>query len=122
MPPASNPFNSRYYLVLELPFDKLLVFKKIFSSLDDAEEVLDELPWFSLWDQQKYENCSSQKILIPLKNMDSKANEYKIAVNFTVAVQARDPYTAHRTVRNTLKKQLDAKDVTTYIEKTEELL
>lgn len=118
----TNPFNSRYYLVLELPFDKLLVYKKTFSELSDAEEVLDELPWFSLWEQQRYEASNNQKILIPLKSVGNKTNEYKIAVNFTIAVEAKDPYTAHRTVRNSLKKNFSADGIATYIEKTEELL
>lgn len=118
-----NQFNTKYYLVLELPFDKVLVYKKAFSRLEDAEEIItNTLPWFSVWDHSRYSESTSKKIFIPIKKLEENSNIYQITVNFTADVQAKDPYTAHRTVRSLLKRSFRSPAITTYIDKTEELL
>lgn len=94
-----------YYVVLELPFDTLLVHYYGFASLEDAEDLqADKLPWFSIWDQSQLDEWEGEKILIPLKTSKHVDNRYTVKVMYDMVIAAENTNTAHKQLRRAIAK------------------
>jgi hypothetical protein len=94
-----------YYVVLELPFDTLLVHYYGFANLSDAEDLqADKLPWFSIWDQSQLDGWVGEKILIPLKTAKNVDNRYTFNVTYDTILSAESSNTAHKQLRRAIAK------------------
>lgn len=99
---ASQFLNISYFLVLELPFNLLLVYNTSFSHLADAEEIQSTLPYFKIWDSTSLDNWPGKKLRVPLKRNKGR-NVYFISVTGLVPIEAATPDEANNIIRTRLK-------------------
>jgi predicted small metal-binding protein len=79
-----NFYKEIYYIVLELPFNTLLVFKDAFTKFEDAEDIVTDLPWFSIWTKNLLNQFKGRTVFTPIKSKKNPDNTYTILCEFEV--------------------------------------
>lgn len=118
-----NPFNTRYYLVLAIPFNILLVYEKSFSKLEEAEDALEDRgvsSWFSIWDQEKYSSWDGEIVRIPLKAPEQ--DTFLLRVEFETRIPAESADRAHQNTRSQVKELFDPEVISTFILSSQEAI
>lgn len=106
----------RYYVVLELPFDTLLVHYLAYVNFSDAEDLMDDhLPWFSIWTASQVEAWEGTTILIPAKSTRNKNDTFILKVSYDMTISAKSSFIAHKKTRKTINKLEGIKNLKTRI-------
>lgn len=85
-----NFYEETYYVVLELPFNTLLVFKDAFTELEDAENIVTDLPWFSIWTKNLINQFKGRIIFTPIKAKKNPDNTYTILCEFEISALTKN--------------------------------
>ena len=108
--------QEKYYVVLELPFDTLLVHYLAYIKLTDAEDLMDDhLPWFSIWTDSQLEEWEGTIILIPAKSTRNKDDTFVLKVSYDLIVFAKSSFVAHKKTRRLLNKVAGIENLQTRI-------
>lgn len=99
-----NILNPTYYVILHMPFETILVYGVSFSNLQDALEVLTELPWFTIWDETQLSSWQGRIVVLPSKHKQKQHVYVFTSGKKRIAIAAKNPVEAHRQLFNKHKQ------------------
>ena len=94
---TSKFLNINYYLVLELPFNLMLVYYRNFSHLDDAEAEQLRMPYFKIADSPSLDKWGGKTLRVPLRKNKAKP-VYVLRVTGEVEVEASSQEEAQKKI------------------------